>query len=66
MNAEFGFRNAVIGAHSMRPRRGSFTIPLSRDGFITIFDGFVYQTVKRWWGRDGEEIDISRAEAGHP
>ena len=47
MNAEFGFRNAVIGAHSMRSRRGSFTIPLLRDGFITIFDGFVYQTVKR-------------------
>lgn len=56
----------VIGAHSMRPRRGSFTIPLSSHGFTTIFDGFVYQSLKRWWGRDGEETDISLTEAGHP
>ena len=57
----------VTGAHSMPPRRGSFIIPLARDKFLTVIPNIVPgPRVKRWRGRDGEEIDLSRTETDLP
>ncbi len=70
---EFGFRlpkahnkseqlrfDWVIGAHSMRPRRGAFTLSLSTEG-ATSFMNLLFpqgKSVLRCFGQDGGEIDL--------